>query len=329
MKQFGILALGSRLKRLSDYLFAEVQQIYVRRNIPISSTYFPILRLLQHNGGLSVMEVAEQLGVSHPAVSKQVAKMIKDGLLIKEGDNSDQRRSLLRLSSKGTEAMKQVEPVLAEIKRTLEGVTEFAGEASFLPILTAVEERILKGGFSDAVLQNLTKAAYAVVPYRDDYRDAFKALNLAWLEKYFPAQITEYDYQVLNEPEKQVLDRGGNIWFAVCKEHGLAHPVGTIALKPVNATEYAIIKLAVDPGYQRQGIATLLLNRAIACAGKNGADVVSLETASLLASALRLYHRLGFVEQRSSRLPSVDRADMYMVLQLTPQTIVSFGDLQC
>lgn len=168
MKQFGILSLGSRLKRLSDYLFAEVQQVYVQKNIPISSTYFPILRQLQECGTLSVVELAEKLGISHPAVSKQVAKMIQDGLLEKDGDARDQRRSLLRLSLKGGEAMLAVEPVLAAIRDTLEGLPA-ADVKSFMTAFDAVEECILASRFSQAVLKNLAGAQCDVVPFTDLY----------------------------------------------------------------------------------------------------------------------------------------------------------------
>lgn len=328
MEQFGILAFGSRLKRLSDYLFAEVQQIYERRRIPISSAYFPILRLLQSQGGLSVVEIADQLGISHPAVSKQVAKMQGDGLLIKKGDTKDQRRSLLHLSEKGKAALALAEPVLTAIRTTLEDLTE-VGCLPFMKAFDSVEARILGSRFADTVLHSLATAAFQVVPFSDAYRDHFKTLNLEWLERYFPGRITEHDMLTLQEPGQQILQKGGAIWFAMPKDDKTKPVIGTIALKPVNEEEYEIIKLAVAPGYQQQGVATLLLDTAIRCAEQRGARIVSLETASSLPAATRLYERFGFTLQPSPREFSVDRADIYMALLLPSAPTTRTGGSKC
>ena len=142
MQQFGVLSLGSRLKRLSDHLYNEVQEIYLARSLAISSTYFPILRLLQTQSELSVVEVAEQLGLSHPAVSKQVSKMIKESLLVKHLDHHDQRRSIIALSPFCQQEMLKVEPVLqaigAELDYYLSGLT-----GDFLTQLGALEDKLL------------------------------------------------------------------------------------------------------------------------------------------------------------------------------------------
>jgi ribosomal protein S18 acetylase RimI-like enzyme/DNA-binding MarR family transcriptional regulator len=328
MEQFGILAFGSRLKRLSDYLFAEVQQIYERRRIPISSTYFPILRLLQSQGELSVVEIADQLGISHPAVSKQVTKMQGDGLLTKKGDARDQRRSFLCLSEKGKTTMAMVEPVLVAIRTTLEELTE-SGSLPFMKAFDGVEARIFRGGFADAVLHSLAISAFQVVPFDDADRDHFKTLNLEWLEGHFPGRITDHDLSILQEPEQQILDKGGAIWFARPAGDTAKPVIGTVALRPVSEEEYEIIKLAVTPSYQRQGVATLLLDTAIECARQRGASLVSLETASSLEAATRLYERLGFSLQPSPRKSSVDRADMYMVLPLSATPVTRTGDAEC
>jgi ribosomal protein S18 acetylase RimI-like enzyme/DNA-binding MarR family transcriptional regulator len=324
MEQFGILSLGSRLKRLSDYLFNEVQQIYLQRNIPISSTYFPILRLLQERYALSVVEIADQLGISHPAVSKQVTKMLKEGLLVKEGDKRDQRKSLLRFTDKGKDAMSAVEPVLAAIKMTLETLTATDVE-TFMRGFDMVEERILASRFSEVVLRNLTLTSFEVVPFSVSYRSYFKALNMAWLKEYFPDQITDHDIQILDDPESTVLEQGGAIWFALSREDDSDPVAGTVALMSLNEEEYEIMKLAVAPDHQHQGVGTLLIKNAIEYARKQGATRVSLETASSLQPALRLYKRLGFTEQKSPRAPSMNRVDKYMALALSG----NFGDNRC
>ncbi len=120
MNEFGVLALGSRFKRLSDSLFSEVESLYEELGINISPSNFPVLRLLQSRGELPVVEIAEILGVSHPAISKQINKLLTEGLVIKTLDESDNRRSFIRLSDKAKTILNAAEPALLAMKNVLE-----------------------------------------------------------------------------------------------------------------------------------------------------------------------------------------------------------------
>lgn len=102
-----------------------MQEVCVQCGVSISPTYFPILQLLQTTGDLLVVEIAERLHLSHPAVSKQTTKMIKVSLLKKTVDKQGQRRSSLTLSGFGVDAMSRVEPILQEMKCVLEQQVDF------------------------------------------------------------------------------------------------------------------------------------------------------------------------------------------------------------
>ena len=47
LKDLQELALGSRLKRLSDYLMKEIQIVYDKSNIDFVPYLFPVFKLLQ------------------------------------------------------------------------------------------------------------------------------------------------------------------------------------------------------------------------------------------------------------------------------------------
>jgi ribosomal protein S18 acetylase RimI-like enzyme len=72
--------------------------------------------------------------------------------------------------------------------------------------------------------------------------------------------------------------------------------------KPRSSTfpdDWSLIRmLVVDPAYRGQGIAQQLMAACLRCAIRDGAPVVGLHTSPIMATALRLYTRLGFVRDR-------------------------------
>ena len=314
-----MLTLGSRLKRLSDHLFIQVQEIYSQCEIPISATYFPILRLLQKTGSLSVMEIADRLHLSHPAVSKQTTKMIKETLLDKTVDEQDQRRSSLRLSEFGLIAMQRVEPILQEMKIILERMTEFSSK-NFMDSLSILESQVLSGSLADKVLDRLEPIE--IVLLESHHEKAFYDLNMAWLERYFPDQIADKDRMILSNPQQEIIQQGGMVWVAIRKTKAMDSVVGTIAFAPVEGSASSdkrgeIFKLSVAEHAQGKRVAQRLLSTAIDFATQDGFSILSLETASCLEVARHLYDKNGFVEKAFPTPSLYARADVYMEKTLT------------
>ena len=63
-----------------------------------------------------------------------------------------------------------------------------------------------------------------LINYQPKYAEDFKKLNVAWLEKFFV--VEKYDEDVLSNPQKYILDKGGDIFFIL--EDGIVK--GTFAL---------------------------------------------------------------------------------------------------
>ena len=310
MEQFGVLTLGSRLKRMSDHLFAQVQDLYSQCDIPITTTYFPVLRLLQKVGELSVVEIADSLHLSHPAVSKQTAKMLKEGLLEKNIDERDQRRSSLRLSKKGESAMVQVEPVLKEMKVVIEKMTDFSSD-NFMEGLEQLEQRAFDGSVANKILDRLSP--FQIMSLEARHESAFYDLNMMWLKHYFPSRITEYDQAILSNPQDYIINKGGLVWVAVSKANGKQSVIGTVAVivhPDVNSGE--VLKLSVADHCQGKGVAQALLTQVIEYAKSKELEKVTLETASCLTAARSLYDKNGFVEMSPPKPSLYERADVYM-----------------
>jgi len=127
-----------------------------------------------------------------------------------------------------------------------------------------------------------------IVAFRAKHREAFKELNLAWLEQYF--EVEPYDRIVLNDPQNEVIKRGGHIFVAVVDDL----PVGTCALLKHTPLKYELAKMGVSNAFQGVGIGRRLVETAITKARELGAETLVLATSPKLEVANHLYQKMGF-----------------------------------
>ncbi|MER3327997.1 MAG: hypothetical protein RIF34_00350 [Candidatus Kapaibacterium sp.] len=52
-----------------------------------------------------------------------------------------------------------------------------------------------------------------IIDYRPDLAIHFEQINRVWIEKYF--KVEPIDEQVITNPEKEIIDKGGAVLFAV------------------------------------------------------------------------------------------------------------------
>ena len=148
-----------------------------------------------------------------------------------------------------------------------------------------------------------------IVPYRAEYRDAFRTLNEEWLTEYM--EIEPEDARVLADPETTILAGGGAIVIAMDGKTA----VGTGALINEGNGRYELAKMAVTSSYRGQGIGRRIAELLIEKARTLGAKEVELVSATLLPAATPLYRKLGFVEIPLGENPYA-RADIRMIKTL-------------
>lgn len=85
-------------------------------------------------------------------------------------------------------------------------------------------------------------------PFEPKDSITFKALNVAWLQKYF--YVEPYDNEVLSNPFPFILDKDGYIFMVDFQ----GNTVGTMSLIYVEDGVYEFTKMAVDPSVQGNGI---------------------------------------------------------------------------
>ncbi|MEW7398788.1 MarR family transcriptional regulator [Elizabethkingia anophelis] len=109
IKTLGYKALDSRLKRISDRMSHDVRKLYKEIDIDIEPNWYLIFMLLQNRGEISIADIAESLGYSHPSVVVIVKKMSEKDYLHMQKDKDDKRKQLVSLSSKATEILPELE----------------------------------------------------------------------------------------------------------------------------------------------------------------------------------------------------------------------------
>lgn len=127
-----------------------------------------------------------------------------------------------------------------------------------------------------------------IIEYNDQHHNAFRTLNLEWLNKYNLAE--DHDMMVLNDPKGTILDNGGYIWLASDGDE----IVGSSALIKEHEGVYELAKMSVTPKYQGKGISKMLIEVCLNKAKELGASKLTLFSNDQLKTALHLYERYGF-----------------------------------
>ena len=107
----GILAIATRLQRLSEQLRKDGLLIYKAHGIDFEPKWFPVMYTLHLKSVLSVVEVAAEIGYSHPSTIVLLKELEKLKLIRSLKDKTDERKRLVQLTDKGKQLIEQMKPV--------------------------------------------------------------------------------------------------------------------------------------------------------------------------------------------------------------------------
>jgi ribosomal protein S18 acetylase RimI-like enzyme len=161
-----------------------------------------------------------------------------------------------------------------------------------------------------ATPDEMADPAPTVVPYREELRAAFEQLNRDWIESYFV--LEDADRAVFADPAGAILGPGGQIFFVVEGDTVL----GTCAVLRHSPSECEIAKMAVAPAARGRGLGDLLMKAAVDFSRQVGASRVAIVSNTVLAPALRLYRKHGFVEVPLESDGRYQRANIRMEREL-------------
>jgi DNA-binding MarR family transcriptional regulator len=111
INELGELALSTRLMRLSEGMRKDVTRIYREHGIDFESKWFPVLYVLSKRSPLGVLELANEIGYTHPSVIALVKEMEKKKLVKSSPGKDDGRKRMLHLTQKAIDMVKALEPL--------------------------------------------------------------------------------------------------------------------------------------------------------------------------------------------------------------------------
>lgn len=83
-------------------------EVKSQRPIDLSASQFRTLRFLKHHPGASLSQLADNVDVSMPSMSKAVDMLVVQGLVNRENAVEDRRRVLLSLTTAGEEMLAEM-----------------------------------------------------------------------------------------------------------------------------------------------------------------------------------------------------------------------------
>ncbi|HMG81905.1 MAG TPA: MarR family winged helix-turn-helix transcriptional regulator [Ferruginibacter sp.] len=115
--------MSTRLQRLSEQIRKDGLLIYKSYGVDFEPKWFPVIYTLHLKPVLGVVELANEIGYSHPSTISLLKELEKKKLIRSLKDKTDERKRIIQLTDKGLEVVELVKPVWKVIT---EAITELA-----------------------------------------------------------------------------------------------------------------------------------------------------------------------------------------------------------
>ncbi len=307
----GKMAIGSRLRGLSDMITTDAAQLYHIYGVDIQPRWWPVFFTLAGHEENSITVIANEIGQTHASVSQVVREMVKQGFVTERKNKHDKRKNFVSLTEKGKAAAMKLNDQHEDVSAAIDK----AFSESQYDLWKAIEEweylleqkSLLRRVQEEKKKRESEKVQ--IVDYSPEYAKEFRQLNEEWITQYF--KMEEYDYKALDHPQEYIIDPGGHIFMAIYE----GEAVGACAIIKMTDKKYELAKMAVSPKAQGKNIGFLLGQACIDKAKALGADTVYLESNTMLKPAISLYRKLGFEKITGPPSP-YERANIQMELPL-------------
>jgi DNA-binding MarR family transcriptional regulator len=140
IKELGYKALDNRLKRISDRMAHDTRKFFKQINIDVEPSWHLVFKLLKENDRITMVEIAEQLGYSHPSMVVMLKKMKAKGYILSEKDADDSRKQNIKLSKKSNELLPELEQIWSSCERAIYKILK--EDVSILKHLEEIEDSL-------------------------------------------------------------------------------------------------------------------------------------------------------------------------------------------
>lgn len=151
INEAGILAISTRMHRLSEQLRKDGAMIYKAFGIDFELKWFPVIFTIYKKEVASVVEIANEIGYTHPSTITLLKELEKLNLIEWKKDKQDERKRMFQLTSKGKELIDKMKPVWELMSQVLGDIAD--NQNNLLAALNEAEEKIMNQSFYQRALQ--------------------------------------------------------------------------------------------------------------------------------------------------------------------------------
>lgn len=152
--------------------------------------------------------------------------------------------------------------------------------------LVTIWQKVFRVDMTDA----LKSMQLEIVTFTQELAPDFYRINAEWIESMFVME--DSDRKVLENPQSEIIDRGGVILFVKALDIGI---IGACALRKEAEGVFELTKMGVSSNVQGRKAGDFLLQHMIERAVSMHAKTLYLLTNWDCAAAIHLYEKHGFV----------------------------------
>lgn len=294
------LALGSRLKRMSERMLTSAADVYQEFAMKINPKWFTLMALLDVKDSkkqeLSIVEASTLLGLSQPALSQFCKELQNEKLITIVKDQFDSRKRILGLTNKGRERVKEMKPIWEAVQQAaVDLCTEHNNDfyRSLLLLEKSFSSESLLARTRHYIKHSAMQTQVVIKPFEPALSHHFESINKEWIDDMF--KLETIDKQVLEDPQSYIIDKGGKIWFA---EHPTLGIVGTCALWNKGDNSFELTKMGVLESARGLKVGEILLKYVLKETQTLGIKKLFLLTNAKCQAAIHLYEKNGFVHDK-------------------------------
>ncbi len=152
INEIGILACGTRMKRLYDHLTSDGKSIYRSCGLDFEPKWFTIIYALIEEKERSVTDLSNVLGLSHPTIIQSLKELEKKKWVVSRKSETDGRIRLASLSKKAIGKIPELKNVWNQMRRVFEVVNN-EGQINFWEGFLEFERAFTKKSFEHRVTE--------------------------------------------------------------------------------------------------------------------------------------------------------------------------------
>ncbi len=146
IKELGYKALDNRLKRISDRMSHDTRKFFKHIDIDIEPSWHLIFKLLEESKTLTMVEIAEQLGYTHPSMVMMLKKMTAKGYITSEKHMVDKRKQNIRLTNKSIDLLPELKRIWFSCENAIYKMLN--EDVSILKYLDIIESALKETSFN-------------------------------------------------------------------------------------------------------------------------------------------------------------------------------------